>query len=372
MTSTLLSGALLPKLVQMIDAQGPLPLDQYMEVVLNDPEHGYYATRDPFGVAGDFITAPEISQIFGELLGLWAIDYWQKMGCPKNIHLVEIGPGRGTLMQDALKAARSVPDFLTNVRVDLVETSPSLRKIQKKTLSRFTGEMNWHDTVDTLPDAPCIILTNEFFDALPIKQFVYQANVRKRWHEKYVHHEKNKLTYCLLPVSDTNMPDLSLYPKIDAGQVIEQCPTAVNIVTKLGKHLTEYGGCLLTIDYGYAQAAAGDSFQALEKHKPVDPLARPGCADLTAHVNFAQLVETSRKAGLKATSIVTQRAFLKALGADYRFEALMQNATQAQQIDLAAARDRLMSTDQMGVLFKALALFSANQPAPIGFSEGGD
>lgn len=401
----MVGSPLLRELMRLIDQTGALPLDRYMEIALSDPTHGYYTTRDPLGLAGgglsggglsgggltggadekgekkggDFITAPEISQVFGELLGLWAVNCWQAMGAPNTLHLVELGPGRGTLMRDALRAALTVPDFIKAVQIDLVEISPVLQKRQKQTLqtleklSGFAKPIKWHKNITTLPDAPCIIFANEFFDALPIKQFIRNADndaQNNEWKEKKIAHENGKLIY-QFDATD-NPPDVSLYPKINAEQIVEQCPAASAIMHTLGTHLAANDGVLLAIDYGYSAPAVGDSFQALEKHQSVDPLTRPGCADLTAHVNFAQLAKDACEAGLNASPIITQRDLLLALGADYRFKTLMDNASKTQQIELAAARNRLLEPDQMGVLFKALALFSKNLKQPAGFEQNHD
>ncbi len=359
-----MSAPLLPALISLIDRKGAIGLDRYMHIALSDPQHGYYTTATPFGVDGDFTTAPEISQVFGELLGVWAVDMWQRMGAPQPFHLVELGPGRGTLMRDALRAAKTVSAFCQAVQIELVEISPRLKKYQAQTLKDIGQKIIWHDSIKTLPAAPSIILANEFFDALPIRQF---RRHNEKWQERHINHAHGRLVYEWHDTPPADAPDTALYSTLSADALIEQCPAAAAITAQLGQQLAAHGGVMLVIDYGYATPMAGDSFQAVTKHQPTDPLSAPGQADLTAHVNFAQMAANGCAAGLAASPIITQADFLKNLGAQMRFDVLLQNAAPGQRDNITAARNRLLAPDQMGALFKVLALYAPDQPPPVGF-----
>lgn len=335
-----------------------------MELALAHPEHGYYRTRDPLGRKGDFTTAPEISQMFGELLGLWSIDMWQKLGSPNTFNLIEFGPGRGTLMADALRAAKLVPAFVEAANVVFLETSPTLRAEQKKRVPDAT----WVHAVEALPDGPCLILANEFFDALPIKQFQKTVN---GWQERCV---------VLQPSADNDTPmfEVSLADTLtgpstfaarvrDAakGSIAELCPMGLTIMEQMRAHFEENPGAALIIDYGYTQSASGDSFQALKGHKFVDPLSEPGEADLTAHVDFEALAKPFDTSACYGPA--EQGLFLKALGIQARANALSANANKHQRDDIASALKRLTDPGAMGSLFKVMAVASPGVPAPAGF-----
>lgn len=351
-------------IADLIRQDGPQPLDVFMDLALAHPEHGYYRTRDPLGAKGDFTTAPEISQMFGELLGLWSVDMWQKLGSPAEFNLIEFGPGRGTLMADAIRAAKLVPAFCDAAKIVFLETSPALRAEQKKRVP----EAVWIDRIEALPEGPSLILANEFFDALPIKQF---EKTESGWHERYVTLSPSDVDsaptfqFCL---ADT-LADPSRIPgevrDAAEGSISETCPLGQEIMDRVCKHLHMHSGAALIIDYGHAHSAAGDTFQALKDHDFADPLAHPGEADLTAHVDFQALTK-----GVPANLVygpTTQGAFLKALGIDARAAALTAKATERQTRDLKAALKRLTAPDAMGSLFKVMSVTSSGLPAPAGF-----
>lgn len=351
-------------IAERIRAEGPISVADYMGLALAHPEVGYYATRDPFGGAGDFITAPEISQVFGELLGLWCAERWQAMGQPERVLLVELGPGRGTLMADALRAAKLLPEFRAALEVHLVERSPFLRQRQQEILA--PAKVVWHDDLASLPDGPLLLLANEFFDALPIRQF---QKIRDGWAERMIslNDAQDGLQWGLGP----NLPPVLPFPsEAPAGAIREISPASTSIAQAIGERLAHFGGAALIVDYGYQQAALGDSFQAVKRHQPVDPLDGPGDADLTAHVDFQALSAAAEKGGARVHGPVEQGVFLTALGIKERTEALAKAATPPQRRQLLAALDRLTSFNQMGSLFKVLALTDVSSSTPAGFPEG--
>lgn len=349
----------------LIRLTGPITVADYMAICLGDPEHGYYIARDPFGADGDFVTAPEVSQMFGELIGLWAVDTWDRLGRPAPFQLVELGPGRGTLMADALRAARLVPEFLAAARLHLVETSPRLRDRQAKTLAGGPLAPIWHDTVAGLPAGPAIVLANEFFDALPIRQYVKTGGI---WRERVVGLDTDEnlafgigagvLDASAVPPDARSAPD---------GAVLETGAIAGAVMTTLAERIVAEGGALLAIDYGYGRAAPGDSFQAVHRHTYADPLADPGDVDLTAHVNFEALARTAQASGATPHSLMDQGRFLMRLGLAERAGALGATADEATRDRLTAEVTRLVHPDEMGTLFKVLAVTRPDlTPAPWG------
>ncbi len=358
-------NALETRIRQIIAASGPLTVGQYMAMCLGDPEHGYYMKRPPFGAEGDFTTAPEISQIFGELIGLWAADYWQRMGAPDPVILAEFGPGRGTLMQDALRAARALPAFRQALQPWLIETSPRLRTIQQRNLN---GEkVRWGESLADLPSGPMIAIANEFFDALPVRQFVRQAD---GWHERLVGLRGERLSFMTSPRPDENIRDLLAEGQLSAGEgeIAEICPDGQRIAAEIAARLQRQDGALLFFDYGPARSAPGDSLQALRRHRFHDPLADPGEADITAHVDFQRLLESARLKGARTAGPLAQGEFLNRLGLQQRAGALAgQNPARAQEIMSGAKR--LSAPEEMGTLFKAAAVFRRDGPVPAGFTE---
>ncbi|MEO1550006.1 MAG: SAM-dependent methyltransferase [Pseudomonadota bacterium] len=328
-----------------IATDGPLRVDEYMALCLTHPSLGYYTTRDPLGQAGDFTTAPEISQMFGELVGLWLAQTWLDRGAPEGI-LVELGPGRGTLMADILRVTRAVPDLHARLSVHLVEVSGPLRARQRATLEGQS--ITWVDRVEDLPDAPLFLVANEFFDALPIRQF--QAT-DAGWAERLIGAEGARLSFGLAPASQS-APLTRRFGPQSPGTVVESCAAAEAVTAQIAARLIGQGGAALIIDYG-AWQGTGETLQALCDHSFVDPLSNPGQADLTAHVQFAPLAPQPLTRGF-----ATQGAFLAALG-------VRERAAQLAPRDPGApgAAQRLTAPDQMGDLFKVLGLAAPRTPA---------
>ncbi len=323
----------------------------------------YYATHDPFD---DFTTAPEISQVFGELLGLWASVVWQSMGAPDPVLLVECGPGRGTLMADALRAIRRMaPNFATALRVHLVETSPRLRAVQA---GAVPGAV-FHDEVGSLPDGPMILLANEFLDALPIRQFVRQGD---GWGERYVADGAfavGRISACAIRQFLGTHQDGGWRKGLSAlrdGDVVEVGDVAASIVARLAARIASQGGAALFIDYGPEESAPGDSLQALRGGATADPLANPGAADLTAHVDFAALARAARGAAVHGP--LAQGLFLTRLGLFQRTGVLARTMLPAAGAAMLDTARRLAEPDQMGRLFKALCISHPDLPAPPGFT----
>jgi SAM-dependent MidA family methyltransferase len=343
---------------------GPMPVAEFMAMCLYDPQHGYYGHRSPFGAAGDFVTAPEISQMFGELVGLWAAEAWQSLGKPDPVALIELGPGRGTMMADALRAARSAPDFRRAVRVHLIETSLDLQARQRATLSTIDDvPLRWHTTMDDVPGTASIIVANEFFDALPVRQAERRPT---GWHERMVAVDASgALTLAIAPDPLPNLgPNvLPALAQAEIGEIFEWRPAkfAIEIARRAAA-----GGAALIIDYGHVKSATGDTFQAVRSHRYASPLTSPGLTDLTAHVDFEALGKAAQEAGARVHGPVEQGTWLKRLGIEARAAALLANATEPQRADIAAALRRLTGTgpNQMGSLFKAIA-FSATAIAHL-------
>ncbi|MGQ0664671.1 MAG: class I SAM-dependent methyltransferase [Pseudomonadota bacterium] len=350
------------ELAHIIARQGPISLARYMALCLGHPEHGYYRTRDPLGRAGDFVTAPEASQIFGELLGLWAAEAWAGMGRPHAVRLAELGPGRGTLIADALRAiAQAAPELVHALDLHLVEVSPALRRHQQAALAGWRPR--WHEDATAIPDGPLIVIANEFFDALPIRQFRRED---AGWRERLVGIADGRLESTLGPLLADPPGGLDARPA-PPGSIAEVSADAIALASWLGSRLAAGGGAALIVDYGAMASGFGDTFQAVKRHAPVDPLAEPGLADLTAHVNFAALAAAARGAGAAVYGPIPQGVFLNRLGLAARAAMLVRTATARQARDLARACERLIGERQMGTLFKALAIVGPGQPAPPGF-----
>ncbi|MFD1883063.1 class I SAM-dependent methyltransferase [Paracoccus pacificus] len=346
------------RLLARIGASGPLSVADYMQDCLLDPDYGYYATRDPFGAAGDFTTAPEISQMFGELIGLALAQAWLDQGSPTGAVLAELGPGRGTLIADIRRATARVFD----PAVHLVEASPHLRQVQR---SRLAGApVHWHDSAAELPQAPLFLVANEFFDALPIRQFLRQPG---GWSERLIGAERGadgavKLGWGLSPPV-ARIAALNHLSDTPPGTVAEICPSAPPIIDQIAQRIARHGGAAIIVDYG-GWAGTGDTFQALRGHGSEDVLAHPGAADLTAHVDFAALAAAGIAAGVAVSAPVEQGAFLAGLGIGARAERLHR----AGDAGAGAALRRLTAPDEMGKLFKAIALWYPAAPPPPGFT----
>ena len=334
-----------------------------MADALGHPEHGYYMKADPFGAGGDFITAPEISQMFGELVGLWCAEVWRLMGEPAPFRLVELGPGRGTLMADALRAAKVRRGFCRAAQIDLVETSPALRARQQSVLQGWP--VSWHDTFAQVPDGPLILVANEFFDALPVHQFERRP---EGWRERLVAHERGR--FVLTPSPHPTPAELLIPAPIrlaaPAGTVAEVSPAAVSIMRAIAERIEADGGAALLIDYGHAEHRAGATLQAVRRHRRHDPFADPGEADLTAHVDFAALADIARHHAT-VHGPVTQAGFLRTLGIELRAAQLSKSATEVHKKAIAAALRRLIDPAEMGTLFKVLAVSDHELATPPGF-----
>lgn len=346
-------------LLRRIASEGPLSLADYMAECLMNPGWGYYATRDPFGAGGDFTTAPEISQMFGEMIGTCLAQVWQDQGRPGTFVLAELGPGRGTLMADILRTLARMPGMLAAAEVHLVETSPALRARQAATLAGHAPR--WHDSVDSLPGGPLFLVANEFFDALPIRQF-HRAG--SGWAELQIGQSAGRLAPGLAPPVVVAALSHRLDDTRD-GDVVEICPGLAAIATGIGARIARHGGVALVIDYG-GWHGLGDTLQALRGHAPADPFADPGTADLTAHVDFEMLAGAFVSTGAAVTAMTPQGVFLERLGIVARARALAARLTaEALQAHVAAHR-RLTHPAEMGNLFRVLACHPAGTPLPPG------
>ncbi|MES2751777.1 MAG: SAM-dependent methyltransferase [Pseudomonadota bacterium] len=339
---------------KQIAATGPMPVSRYMQLCLTHPDHGYYLKRDPLGRDGDFITAPEVSQMFGELIGLWAASVWSAMGSPEEVKFIELGPGRGTMMADALRAIRILPAFHEAISVHLVEASPVLRDKQREKLSEI-AHVEWYDSFDDIPEGPAIVLANEFFDALPIHQAVKKET---GWHERVIELDDDLFAYGVakdpIPRFEVLLPPLVREAPIGA---IFEWRSDSEIMT-IARRVRDHGGAALIIDYGHLQSAPGDTFQAVTRHSFTNPLRNAGVADITAHVDFQALARAAEDIGARAHGAVEQGAFLNRLGIETRAMALMKNSSQEVALAVAAALKRLTGTgtDGMGSLFKVIGI----------------
>jgi NADH dehydrogenase [ubiquinone] 1 alpha subcomplex assembly factor 7 len=346
-------GAVADRLARLIDSSGPISVAQYMA----EANAHYYATRDPLGVAGDFTTAPEISQMFGELIGLWLADLWSRAGSPADVCYVELGPGRGTLAADALRAMRSAG---LGPSVHFVETSSALRAEQAKRVP----QASWHDDVGSLPeDAPLLIVANEFFDALPVRQIVA---TEKGWRERLVAHREG----CFLPVAGPPVGAAGVPEQLreaPPGTIMETSPASVSIMRQIADLIARAGGAALIVDYGHVRTSSGETLQAVAMHDYADPWIEPGERDLTAHVDFEALGAAASEYGVRVFGPTEQGRWLEAIGIGLRAEALARAAPERAE-EFVAARHRLTSPQEMGTLFKAMALVSPGWPEPAGFA----
>ncbi len=345
------------RLKAQIAAEGPLTVAQYMLACLHDPRDGYYATRPALGREGDFITAPLVSQMFGELLGLWAVETWMRLGNPSPFLLVEAGPGDGTLIGDVLRAARLAPGFLAAARLYLIETSGPLIDAQRQRLTDGPLEPTWIGALAALPaDAPLILLSNELLDCLPARQFV---RTERGWAERMVGlDEAGALAFGL-----ATRPLDRVLPDAEPGSVLEVSAAQEAFGAELGALLARQGGAALLIDYGRDTPGFGDTLQALKGHRKLSPLETPGEADLTIHADFPAVAAAARGAGAEAAPILTQTELLLRLGITERAQALMR-AHPARADVIERQLERLTGADQMGSLFKALALHTARLIPP--------
>lgn len=350
----------------LVRLNGPMPVFDYMGLCLGDPEHGYYMAREPFGAGGDFVTAPEVSQMFGEMIGAFLVECWERLGRPAPFQLVEFGPGRGTLMADILRVAKRVPAFVAAARLTLVETSPRLRAAQAKTLEGAALRPAWADRAEDLPAGPMIAVANEFFDALPIRQF---QRADGAWRERVVGLDDDGVL--AFGLGSTALPEMGLPEGLRAaaeGTIVEVAPVGVSIMSGLAARIAASGGVLLAIDYGYAGPAFGDTFQAVRSHAHVDPLVAPGEADLTAHVDFTALASAAMRAGATVAGPTTQGDFLLELGLAERAGRLGADKDDATRAEIVSQVERLVGPEEMGTLFKVMAVMPKGLAVP-GFSE---
>lgn len=360
------------RIVALIEAQGPMSVAQFMTLALLDPAEGYYATRDPFGAGGDFITAPEVSQMFGEMVGLWLVQAWADQGCPKNPRLVELGPGRGTLMADILRTAAVAPEFLVDLDVVMIEASPVLQQMQADKLrglnnGNLGADVSWQPQFDdSLGDRPLFLVANEFFDALPVRQYV---KTPRGWCERMVTALDGELAFALAPVP---VPRPSIPPDREAapdGGVYENSPAGTALAEHIAAIIAARGGAALMIDYGYdAVTGFAETLQAVGGHRFVDTLDQPGEDDLSAHVDFAALAAAGKRGGAGVRGPVTQGMFLATIGLVERAEQLMKTNPESAQ-SLIAATERLIGNEQMGRLFKALAFVPPSVSDVAGFAQ---
>ena len=355
------------KLRDRIVKSGPLTIEQYMSEALSDPEYGYYRVNHPIGKKGDFITSPEISQLFGEMIGLWCAVSWQQMGSPSDINLIELGPGRGTMIFDVLRTIDIVPEFKKAAKIHLVESNRELQKLQQKSMGLGSKNCIWHETFDSVPEAPFLVLANEFLDALPIRQFLF---TKSGWCERQVDFDKEENAFTwTLGEPQTSNPYLLEFAdrKWSDGIIYEFSQLARELTEKISTGIIKNKGRALLIDYGYNQNQGGDTFQAIHNHKYVNPLVNAGDADLSAHVDFGAVKLIAEKFGVKVNGPITQRDFLIQLGVEVRAKKLMDKSSTEQAINIKTGLDRLISRARMGELFKVICLSNFDTPPPEGF-----
>ncbi len=351
-----------------IAKRGALTVAEYMELALGHEEYGYYMTRDPFGEHGDFTTAPEISQIFGEMLGVWLAMMWQMLGS-REMLLLELGPGRGTLMNDALRATRHVGGFHDSLVIVCVEISPALRRFQRATLGGAHPRITWQPNLEGLPDLPMLLVANEFFDALPIRQYVKaQGSLQERL--VTVDAQTDTLKFVVQPMGLQLIKGGGYAPDDGADhQIVESSPVARQIMGQLSGHMARLGGAGLVVDYGYTGASRGNTLQAVKQHGFWPPLNAPGEADITAHVAFDDLAGLASEHGLACPPVTTQGAFLHTIGGGVRLKYLCEGGTPKQAERLMQGYARLVDPTQMGELFKVMGICSDPSLQLAGFFE---
>jgi SAM-dependent MidA family methyltransferase len=341
------------RIAALIETSGPISVAEYMALCLFDPQHGYYTTREPFGVDGDFVTAPEISQMFGELVAVWMVTAWRSIGAPLPVTVAEVGPGRGTLMRDIIRSAgRIAPEWKTGARFALVEASPRLTALQRRTLEGMPATLSWHETIDTLPDRPLLVVGNELLDALPFRQFVFQDG---GWSERAVGLDDDGRLRFVLKAGSFDPSLLPAGQAVEEGTIFEISPARSAFMQRVCERLAKRGGAGIFLHYGHLRTGFGDTFQAVRRHAYEDVLQSPGEADLTSHVDFAVLESVAHACGL-ATSTATQGDFLLGMGLLQRAGRLGATEGSGQREAIRAAVERLAGPDMMGTLFKVLMI----------------
>ncbi len=338
-------------LKKQISQQGPISIAEFMQLALMHPQYGYYQKQQPFGETGDFITAPEISQMFGEMVGVWVASIWQQLGCPKDFCLLELGPGRGVLMDDVLRATKHLDGFHKCVSVVMVEQSAALQQKQKERLNPWNINIHWLSTAEKLPRKPTIVIANEFFDALPIHQFIKTPQGIR---EKLVGLDNHSLEFVLSSANASFSYLAHWQEQIEMNQVIETSPASIHVMEQLAEHISQMGGAGLFIDYGYEMPAFGDTLQAVKNHKYHEVLKDIGEADITAHVNFTALAEAAKFTGCKQQQVISQKDFLKNMGIEVRAKELLKKANAKQKLSIESSLHRLIGDAEMGKLFKVL------------------
>jgi SAM-dependent MidA family methyltransferase len=360
-------SALEAEIRRRISVAGPMPVRQYMTLCMSHPDFGYYSTRDPIGRMGDFITSPEISQVFGELLGVWAAEVWRLMGSPENVRLVELGPGRGTMILDALRAVQVVPAFRSALVLHMVEISPMLQARQQQALSAVDVPVMWHKAFEEVPEGPVIVLANEMFDVLPVNQAIKQIN---GWYERVIELDNNdKLAFGIapevIPLFDQLIPDVIRDAPI--GSIYEW--RADTLPLAIGRRVAQQGGAALIIDYGHVKSAPGETLQAVGGHAFVSPLLSPGQVDLTAHVDFQAIGTSAEGMGARIHGPIEQARFLRNLGIIERARMLMAAAPPEKIAEIEGSVKRLLGEGltEMGKLFKAIAISNPSLKSLPGF-----
>lgn len=350
------------RLIDLIRLKGPITVADYMADALGHPHDGYYMSQAPFGADGDFTTAPEISQIFGELIGLWLLEMWRSMHSPDDFNLIELGPGRGVLMEDILRATRLRTEFSKAAHLWLLETSGRLRIEQQKRLKTSELKPMWADEFEDIPAAPNLIVANEFFDCLPVHQF---QRVENGWRERLVGvGQNNRLEFQL---GKTPPPAHYQLPEGEPGEILEISFTAREFISNLATSIVEHGGAALIVDYGHTVSGIGDTLQAVRGHQYWPTLSTPGKADLTAHVDFAALGDAAIDAGAAVYGPTTQGKFLERLGLSVRTEMLCKGKPESEQKNIRTGAGRISAPDQMGEIFKVMCITAPGLAAPPGF-----
>jgi len=340
---------------EIISSEGDISLERYMELALQHPTYGYYKTKDPLGRTGDFITSPEISQLFGEMIGVWCVQAWKDLGKPSPFALVEFGPGRGTMMADILRATAHVGGFHDAKKLCLIESDEALKKRQQNKLQQFSPE--YFDEISQIPAMPSIVIANEFFDALPVRQL---EKTFRGWAERTVTTDGDELALSLRPIDENDSDIPNDIKNALPGSTIEVSKKAMKTMKSLASRIAETSGALLAIDYGYSTRPLSPTVQAASNHSYAGILDRPGEVDLTAHVDFASLRKIATEEGLSTSPIIGQGEFLKGLGIELRADVLKKNATTEQAAAIDSALARLIAPNQMGEMFKVLAALKSS------------
>lgn len=337
-----------------IAAQGAISMAAYMELALQHPDYGYYRKCEPIGRTGDFVTAPEVSQLFGEMIGIWCVEKWRTLDCPKSFALIEFGPGRGTMMADLLRATAHVVGFRAALKLYLIESNEVLKDHQRSRLAEYAP--TYIEDIAEAQALPIVAVANEFFDALPVRQF---EKTFRGWAERMATSENGSFVLTLRPLSEIerNLIPKNLHEALP-GVVYEFSPKSLSAMRGIARTLIERSGAFLIIDYGYAAASGAPTIQAVSQHKRANVFERPGEIDLTAHVDFAALGKAARAEGAFVSAVMGQGEFLKNCGIDIRADALKQHATEDQVADITLALNRLTDNSQMGTLFKVLEVRS--------------